>query len=649
MKRAGRGHIREKALNTMNFKRKVYFNKVEFSKAKNILKEVLKSKKILNNLGKEKIDIESSIDRITAEPVYAKSSVPPFSTAAMDGISVDYKSTLKALPKKPIILERGKDFEFVNTGYPLKEKFNAVIMIEDINILDEKRVEIFKPVPFYNFVRNIGEDIAEGEMVVPSFFKINAEAVSLMYSAGIRELTVLKKPEILLIPTGDEILERGSELKENSIYETNSIFIKDYFQKWGFNIKVNPIVRDVVSELENVLINNLNNYDLIVFSAGTSSGSKDFIPSLIEKHGKIHFHGVNYIPGKPFCFGEIENKPVFCIPGYPGAAAGVLNEFIEDIAYFFTLYDRTRENIKAYSSFKIFSKLGMKEYIKIKVGKIGEKYLFYPLKRGSSLLKPFVERDGTAVIEERVEGINKGDSVNIEILKKRELLEEQIIFIGSNDFLISELRDILRKYDYTKDIAIINSGSMGGLKAISEKVAHFSGIHLLDMEIGEYNKSFIKKYLKEGEYKYLPFVKREQGFITSKGNPKKIKNIEDLLRDDISFINRQRGAGTRLLLDYLLSRKGIETENIKGYSREVFTHLETGIFIKRREADVGMGIMPVSKILDLEFIPVAEEEYGFLFISEFTKEKNYEILIDLINSKEIKRRAEKLGGYKFLL
>jgi len=633
----------------MNFKRKIYFNKVGFEEAKSILNSVLKKMRLLERVGEERINLEDAIGRVTAEPVYAKVSVPPFSTSAMDGIAVDYKTTESALPKKPVVLKKGEDFEYVNTGYPIPEKFNSVIMIEDINIIDDNTVEIFKPVPFYNNVRNIGEDIAEGMMIIPSFFRIKAETVSLLYAAGIREIKVFKRLKAVLIPTGDEILERGSELKENSIYETNSIFIKDYFLKWGVDLDVHHIVKDVISDLEEILKDVSPKYDIIVFSAGTSSGAKDYIPSLIEKYGKIHFHGVNYIPGKPFCFGQIKDIPVFCIPGYPGAAVGVLNEFLEDAAYHFTLYDFEREKINAVSAFKVYSKLGMREFLKIKVGKIGDKYYFYPLKRGSSLLKPFVEKDGIAEVEEKTEGINRGEEIEIIINRKKELIDNQIIFIGSNDFLISELRDILRRYDNTLDIAIINSGSMGGIKAISEKIAQFSGIHLLDTKTGEYNKTFLKRHLNKGEYVYLPFVKREQGFLVKRGNPKKIKSVKELLDKDVVFINRQRGAGTRILFDYVLGKEGIDKTQIKGYEREVFTHLEVGIFVKRGEADTGLGIKPVAKLLCLDFIPIAEEEYGFVFTKEFSQTKRFKILLDLINSEEIKRRAGKLGGYSFFV
>jgi putative molybdopterin biosynthesis protein len=632
----------------MKFNRKIYFNKIDFIRAKDILKRKLKELSPPKKLKSEIIEVEKSTGRISAEPVYSLKSVPPYTTSAMDGIAVRYEDTAFATPNKSVKLKIENDFVFVNTGYPIPEKFNAVIMIENIRKISKQEVEIFAPVPFYGNMRNIGEDISEGEMIIPSYTKILPETTALMFAAGIRKIKVLKKPKALIIPTGDEIAERNTPLTNNQIHETNTIFIKYYLEEWGFEVYVSPIIKDIVNDIENELEKNIEKYDAIFFSAGTSSGSKDFIPSLIEKKGEIYFHGINYIPGKPFCFGEIKRKPVFCLPGYPGAAAGVLNEFIKEISYFFTLYNTSIEKIKANAAFKIFSKLGMREFIKIKTGKISNNYFFYPLKRGSSVLTPFIEKNGILEIEENIEGINKGEEKEITLFFKKGFIDNQIIFVGSNDFLISEIRDLIKKRDWTKDISIINVGSYGGLMAIKNRITHFSGIHLLDEETGEYNTSFIEKYLEKDSYTRLPFLLRQQGFLVRKGE-KRINKIEDLKEKDISFINRQRGSGTRILLDYLLKKKSIKPENIKGYDREVFTHLETGIIVKRGEADCGIGVKAVAKILNLDFIPIAEEKYELLFLNDFLKTDNHTLLLYILESKELKQRAEKFGGYKILL
>ncbi len=632
----------------MNFNRKIYFSKTDFFKAKEILKKKLKELSPLKKLEQEIIETEKSLGRITAEPVYSLKSVPPYTTSAMDGIAVRYEDTGFATPNKPVKLKIEEDFVFVNTGYPIPEKFNAVIMIENIRKISEKEVEIFAPIPFYGNMRSIGEDISEGEMIIPSYTKILPETMALLFAAGVNKIKVLKKTKVLIIPTGDEIVERDNPLTDNKIYETNTLFIKSYLEEWGFEVDVSPIIKDIVNDIEKEVDDNIEKYDAIFFSAGTSSGSKDFIPSLIEKKGKIYFHGVNYIPGKPFCFGEIAEKPVFCLPGYPGAAAGVLNEFIKEISSFFTLYNFSNEKIKAISAFKIFSKLGMREFIKIKTGKISNDYYFYPLKRGSSVLTPFIEKNGILEIEEDVEGINKGEKKDITLLIKKENIDNQIIFVGSNDFLISEIRDIMKKRDWIKDISIINVGSFGGLTAIKNRITHFSGIHLLDEKTGEYNTSFIEKYLEKDRYVRLPFLMRQQGFLVKKGE-KRISKIEDLKQKRLSFINRQRGSGTRILFDYLLKQKKIKPDDIKGYDREVFTHLETGIIVKRGEADCGIGIMAVAKILGLDFIPIADEKYELLFLKDFSETDNYSLLLKILKSKELKQRAEKFGGYKILL
>jgi len=633
----------------MKFKRKIYFKKIDFFDAKKKIKGVLSEKLPLLNKKSEIVKIKNSEKRITSEPVYAENSVPSFTASAMDGIAIKHRDSSFATPKKPVELTKDKDFVFINTGYPLPEKFDSIVKIEDVQIISGEKIKIFTPVPLFNHIKSIGEDIAKGEMIIPSLSYIKPETISLLFSAGIRELRVFEKMKAAVIPSGDEIISRDKSFSKNKIYETNSIFIKSYLSKWGFDVKVTDIIRDKKRKLEKVIEQCINKFDVLFFIAGSSSGSKDFIPSLVEEKGKIYFHGVNYIPGKPFCFGEIKGKPVFCLPGHPGAAIGVLNEFIKESSYFFTLFYEGETSIKAESAFKISSKLGMQEFLKVKIGKIDNRKLFYTLKRGSSMLSPFIDKDGVVEIDKNVEGINRAEKKTINIYKKKDIIDNQIVFVGSNDFLISEIRDLIRKKDYSIDIAIKNSGSLGGIQAIKNHITHFSGIHLLDEKTGEYNLIYLNKYLNKNEYKRVDFVNRKQGLLVKKDNPKGIKGIKDLLRDDVFFVNRQSGSGTRVLFDYLLKKENISKEKIKGFDRVVFTHIETGIIIKNGEADTGLGIKPVAKILNLDFIPLADEKYDLIFLKSFLKSKNYELLYEVLTSKKLKDRAEQLSGYEILI
>ncbi len=635
----------EKKLSSTGFKRKIYFKKVDFEKAEKILDDKLKQLNIILRLKKETVKTENSIGRITATPIYAKKSVPSFSSSAMDGIAVRAEDTKFVSPKNPKKLYKDKDFQYINTGFPIPSGFNAVIKIEDVNIISEDVVEIEKSVPFFNNVRQIGEDVQEGEMILPSYFKITPECSALLYSSGIYELEVLKKPKAALLPTGSEIVKRGEKLKKGTVYETNSIFIEHHLKEMGFNVHTFEPEPDIISDLENLTKRLVKEYDLLFILSGTSSGEKDYSPAIIEKLGKIHFHGVNYIPGKPFCFGEIEKKPVFCIPGFPGAAAGVVRDFIKKASFHFTLYDDTKESIKAYSAFNIPLKLGMKEFLKVKVGKVKGEYTFYPLKRGSSVLKPFIEKDGLLISSPSEEGVNENEVKNIMIFKRKELIEKNIVFIGSNDFLIYELRNFLRKKDYELDLTIIHTGSLGGIFALKKEKTNLTGIHLFDPEEEMYNLTYIKKHLKGKKIVLMNLSYRSQGILVKKGNPKNIKSLKDLTRSDVTFINRQLGSGTRILLDYLLKKEEINKEEINGYEREVFTHLEAGISVNEGEADCAVGIYPVSKILDLEFIEIGKEKYDLIFEYNFFNSNGFNLLNEIINSKAFEKKANELGGY----
>ncbi|WP_206076362.1 substrate-binding domain-containing protein [Marinitoga lauensis] len=209
--------------------------------------------------------------------------------------------------------------------------------------------------------------------------------------------------------------------------------------------------------------------------------------------------------------------------------------------------------------------------------------------------------------------------------------------------LIDILADLIKKYD--KDINLIsaNVGSLGGILSIAKGYSHMAGMHLLDPETGEYNIPYIKEYM--DEFRLMNLSYREQGFIVQKGNPKNIKDFKDLTKDVIRYINRQKTAGTRILLDYYLDKYGLSPKDIHGYSDEEYSHVNLALKIKKDMADVGLGIKAAANIYDLDFIPVAHERYDLLIHESFLNDKRFEMIMNIITSKEFKKKAEELGGY----
>jgi putative molybdopterin biosynthesis protein len=220
-----------------------------------------------------------------------------------------------------------------------------------------------------------------------------------------------------------------------------------------------------------------------------------------------------------------------------------------------------------------------------------------------------------------------------------------VVIIGSHDNTIDILADEIRRRGYNIRISSGNVGSLGGLTALRKGTCHVAGSHLLDTETGEYNISYIKKYLKGVKVSVFHLVLREQGLIVAKGNPKEIKGIEDLTREGVTFINRQAGSGTRVLFDYKLKQSAAKAEAIRGYDHEEFTHMAVAVDVLSGAADCGVGIYAAAKALNLDFIPMEQEQYDLIFPSFVLEQRAIQLLLETIRSQEFKDRVVALGGY----
>jgi len=266
-----------------------------------------------------------------------------------------------------------------------------------------------------------------------------------------------------------------------------------------------------------------------------------------------------------------------------------------------------------------------------------------PLTRGAGVITSLVKADGILIIPRGSQGLMPGADISVRLYRTRSEIEKTILAIGSHDMSL----DILAQHLSLEGLrlASANVGSLGGLVALRRGEAHFSGSHLLDMETGEYNKSFIRQYLPDRKITLVTLVGREQGLIINKGNPKNISTINDLVRPDVHFINRQRGAGTRLLLDYHLKILGILSDSINGYLHEEFTHLSVAAGIASGRGDCGLGIAAAAAALELDFIPLYNERYDLVIPTEFIDSQLLTPVLDVINSSIFKNAVNEMPGY----
>jgi putative molybdopterin biosynthesis protein len=513
--------------------------------------------------------------------------------------------------------------------------------------MEDECIEIIKPATPWQHVRVIGEDILCTELILPENHKIRPVDIGAIISGGHVEINVRCKPKVVIIPTGSELVEPGTELKKGDIIEYNSMILSSLVLEWGGEpVRIKPVPDDL-NQIKKSIIEGCERGELVVVNAGSSAGSVDFTAEAIAELGEVILHGINIKPGKPVILGWVRDRPVLGIPGYPVSAYITFNFFAKDLVYIMQGLDMPEpEYIKAKLSRQVASSLGQEEFLRVKVGNIGENLIATPVRRGAGVLMSLVSADGFVRISSMSEGLAAGVEVNVEMLRRKKEIENTIVCIGSHDNALDLLSNILKKNYPKYSLSSAHVGSMGGLMALKRGEAHLAGTHLLDEKTGEYNIPFIKRILDDKRIILVNLVYRQQGFIILKENPKNIRHIKDLIRNDVVFINRQSGAGTRLLTDKYLKEHGISAKDIKGYEKEEYTHMGVASAVLTGIADVGMGILAAAKALDLDFIPVARERYDLAILKEYAETEIVSAFVKIIReNKEFRDMVVKMGGY----
>ncbi len=632
--------------------KKIYIDNTPLNDAVEKWTDSLIENGVYKPLEGETVNVIESLGRLTAEAIMAKVSSPFYHSSAMDGYAVRFSDTFGSSESSPKKLGIPVHAVYISTGDPLPDKFNAVIMIEDVNISKSKikeheYIEIIKPATPWQHVRTVGEDIVTTELILPENHRIRPVDIGAMLAGGHTKIKARRKPRVVIIPTGSELVEPGSTLVKGNIIESNSRILAGLVEEWGGEPVMADIVPDDIDKIKDSLLNAAEKGDLVVINAGASAGKKDFTYTAIRELGTVVLHGVNIKPGKPVILGWINKKPVLGIPGYPVSAYITFEIFAKPFIYVCQGIRMTEsEPLRAKMSRQVPSTLGMEEFIRVKVGQVGENIIASPVSRGAGMLMSLVRADGFVRIPSMSEGIGAGSDVKVRLLKSLESISNTVVCIGSHDNILDILSNSLTKKYPEYSFSSSHVGSMGGLVALKRGEAHIAGTHLLDEETGEYNIPFINRLLGDKEIILVNLVIRQQGLMILRGNPKNIKEFEDLLRDDVTFINRQPGSGTRLLTDKYLKDRGIDHHKIKGYDNEEYTHMTVASAVLNGIADAGLGILAASKALDLDFIPLAKERYDIAIPEKFYKMKMFQRLFEIIREdQEFRNIVKNLGGY----
>lgn len=640
--------------------KKIYLEDIPLGDAQKRFQTALEEAGLWQTLGAEQIPLdENAIGRVLIETMWAKISSPHYHASAMDGFAVRAENTHGALETAPISLSCESAAVYLDTGDPLPDWADAVIPIENIeplsadgNISDDPRypqiIRIRAAVSPWSHVREMGEDMVATQLVLPFGHQLRPVDLGAAAGCGYDRLDVARRPKVAVIPTGTELVYPGDPLKEGDIIEYNSIVLAAQVNSWGGAATRFENIPDDFDRIKTQVVQAAGEFDLILLIAGSSAGSEDYSSQIVEQSGELLVHGIAVRPGHPVILGIVKkdekSTPIIGVPGYPVSAALTADIFVEPLlGKWLGRSPFHPHTIPAEITRKVNSRAGDDEYLRVAVGYIGDKTLAAPLSRGSGVITSLVRADGLVIIPRGIQGLQAGEQVSVQLLRSIEELKNTIFVIGSHDISLDLLSQFLAPCQ--RRLASVNVGSLGGIMALKRGETHIAGAHLLHSESGEYNLPYIQEHLPGLALRVVTLVGRTQGLFLKKGNPKKIQGLEDLIRKDISTVNRQRGSGTRLLLDFHLKQLDILPESVNGYDHEEYTHLAAAAVVASGRADCALGIEAASHALDLDFLPLFTERFDLLIPEEFVSGELLKPLFELLEDPRFRNAVDNRPGY----
>jgi putative molybdopterin biosynthesis protein len=641
----------------------IYLHDIPLAEAQNRLEKAMEDAGLSGILGVEEIPLdEFAQGRVLSEPVWARISSPHYHASAMDGFAVRSADTAGAMPNSPVVLEVDRHVAYVDTGDPLPGWSDSVIPIENVEPLDDAgqlasnvrrpiAIRIRAAVTPWSHVRSLGEDIVATQLVLPAGHLLRPVDLGAIAACGHDRINVCRRPRVAILPTGTELVPAGAPVKAGDIIEYNSLMLAAQVNAWGGSATRFPITPDDFEQIKMHVREAARQHDLILLNAGSSAGSEDFSAQVVESLGTLLVHGVAVRPGHPVIIGMLHDTdrpdmqvPIIGVPGYPVSAAMTGEIFVESIlARWLGRRPAEPQIVKATLTRKVTSPAGDDDYMRVAVGWVGERLLAAPLSRGAGIITSLVRADGIAILPRGSQGASAGEEIPVRLYRSPVELGRTIFAIGSHDITLDLMAQFLAARD--RRLASANVGSLGGLIAIRRGEAHLAGSHLLDPQSGEYNLSYIRQYLPGVPVRVVALVGRQQGLLVPRGNPKDIHSLHDLIRKDVSFVNRQRGAGTRVLLDYYLEREAISKEDIQGYGLEEFTHLAVAAAVSSGKVDCGLGIAAAAQALDLDFIALFDERYDLVIPQVYYSDQLLAPLLEVLASTDFRQAVAKLPGY----
>ena len=669
-------------MNENKLQRHVYLEDIPLDEAQTVFQAALQAAGKWQPLGAEEVPVSQANGRILASAVWAKLSSPHYHASAMDGYALRAQDSEGATETHPLSFTLVENWETpptephpirpVNTGQPLPPWANAVVMIEhtqQVELPDGRSgIQIRAALPPWQHVRPMGEDMVATELVLPANHKLRPVDLGALAGSGHATVSVYQQPRVAIIPTGSELVSAESVAETGifpgQIIEYNSMVLAAQVAQWGGLPTRWPIVPDEFEAIQTAVHLAAEHHDLILLNAGSSAGSKDYTAHVVQALGQLLVHGVAVRPGHPVILGMLEigdrrletNKqspisnprslvPIIGVPGYPVSAALTGEIFVEPLlARWQGQRPYQPPTITATLTRKLNSHTGDDDFVRVAVGEVNGRFVTTPISRGAGVITSLVRADGIVRIPRFSEGVDVGSPVTVHLYRDARELAQTILAIGSHDLTLDLLAQFLAERGRMR-FASANVGSLGGLVALRRGECHLAGSHLLDPETGIYNQSAVRRYLPGQEVVLVTLVGREQGWLVPAGNPKGIQGWAAAARDDVQLVNRQRGAGTRVLLDYELARRGLTPQQVRGYEREEYTHLAVAAAVASGTADFGLGIQAAARALKLDFVPLAHEQYDLVMTRQTYESDRLKPLLALLHDDDFKTAVAAMPGY----
>jgi putative molybdopterin biosynthesis protein len=591
------------------------------------------------------IPVDKSVGRVTATSILAAVSAPSYYSAVCDGIIVKSSDTHTASSDAPLKLKIGKDAYFVDTGSAIPSGFDAVLPVREVNLQSLEEIILDSPVTPWKNVRPIGEDMDAREVILGQNRLITPLDLGALIAGGVKEVPVRKKPKVGILPMGTNLISAHSEPEPGKLIDFRSPMVQHLVDESSGEARILAIIAERLEDLMGLLKRGLDRYELLIIIGGPSWETK-LIKKLLFDMGELIVGSLNMHPGSSICLGILDGKPVIGLPAHPVSIYLGFELFARPVINKMLAIEGARpQKVTACLSRSVESQKGVDEFLKVNLGEVDDRIVALPLSRDAAVLRSLIKADGIIRIPASGEHMSVGQRVQVQLMPPARDITKNILMTGTYDICIDILKNQIDKHLAGISLHSANIGSIEGLIVLKAGLAHICGVHAFDEAKGEFNIPIVREIMGSTPLALVNLFHRKIGFLVHRGNPRKIKTLEDLTRENVIFVNRQKGSGTRRLFDYYCARQGISPTSIRACDSEARTHISSASIITSGLADVGLGILPAAKAFKLDFIPLFLEPFDLVIPRSFLTTFVAQIILTVAHSPEFKKEVELMGGY----